>query len=370
MGMNPLGNAGSGVEAFMDRASSLIYPGSRTLAGWWRKLVPYQPAGIWLGYGFLHRIEASVHVLNAQPLEPLSHLLLQALDIEHTPGAHNNSVVHMSALTERLRLPLAILQRMLSDMHRKGLLEPSSTGGWQITQAGQGTLVSRHLPQRAIERRIFSFLERLDSAGQRSAEPHFVPITESAGVPWPVDVSYRFDVEVLKRCWAQSAEWKKAHAFPAQVESLADIDENEPWHRVIIDRPERIMLVLILTSRQSVSELLGFSVKVDGWTLNDQAPATRLAATARNIWPELVEQVPIGVWETAWRGWCRERQLPNNEVELCTVAHHPPRLEVHAPPRLVQRLQAAKSDLFKGEAWLLVGDGYMRTAAQLVIRPS
>jgi hypothetical protein len=41
---------------------------------------------------------------------------------------------------------------------------------------------------------------------------------------------------------------------------------------------------------------------------------------------------------------------------------------VQAPPRLVQRLQAAKSDLFKGDAWLLVGDGYFRAAAQLVIR--
>jgi hypothetical protein len=55
-------------------------------------------------------------------------------------------------------------------------------------------------------------------------------------------------------------------------------------------------------------------------------------------------------------------------VETCSLAYQPPRLEVQAPPRLVQRLQAAKSDLFKGEAWILVGDGYLRTAVQLAIR--
>ena len=36
--------------------------------------------------------------------------------------------------------------------------------------------------------------------------------------------------------------------------------------------------------------------------------------------------------------------------------------------RLIERLRAARSDVFKGEAWLLVGDGYMRTAVQLTIK--
>ena len=70
----------------------------------------------------------------------------------------------------------------------------------------------------------------------------------------------------------------------------------------------------------------------------------------------------------AWRSWCKQRQLPTNEVEICSLNYRPPRLEVQAPPRLIQRLQAAKSDLFKGEAWLVIGDGYLRTAALLTMR--
>ena len=73
------------------------------------------------------------------------------------------------------------------------------------------------------------------------------------------------------------------------------------------------------------------------------------------------------VWQDAWRAWCRERNLPANEVELCSLVYQPPRLEVRAPERLLQRLRAAKSDLLKGEAWLLVGDGYVRTAALLTM---
>src|SRR5207249_3351126 len=105
-----------------------------------------------------------------------------------------------------------------------------------------------------------------------------------------------------------------------------------------------------------------------GWTLLDRAPILCVPAPAEALFPELTQAPPMLIWQDAWRSWCKQRQLPANEVEICALSYHPPRLEVQAPPRLVQRLQAAKSDLFKGDAWILVGDGYMRTAVQLAIR--
>jgi hypothetical protein len=102
--------------------------------------------------------------------------------------------------------------------------------------------------------------------------------------------------------------------------------------------------------------------------LNEREPVLRLPLAARTLWPDLGQDVPITTWQDAWRSWCRQRQLPTNEVDACTLTYRAPRLEVQAPPRLVQRLQASKSDLFKGEAWLLVGEGYLRTAAQLAIK--
>ena len=134
---------------------------------------------------------------------------------------------------------------------------------------------------------------------------------------------------------------------------------------MIVDRPERVLLVVARTGPGESANWLGFAVKPDGWSLYDQTPILRLPASAAG--PEFAEPPALTVWQDAWRAWCRERNLPANEVELCSLVYQPPRLEVRAPERLLQRLRAAKSDLLKGEAWLLVGDGYVRTAALLTM---
>jgi DNA-binding MarR family transcriptional regulator len=345
----------------MDRASSLIYPGSRTLAGWWRQLHAYQPQAFWIGYSFLHRVEAHVNVVRAQPVEPLTHLVLQALALEQTQS------VSLADLQARLRLPIAVVQRVLVGMEREGLLSRSPPDRWQVTERGNEALRCRHVPMHVQERRVFPFLECLDASGLRLGPPRFLPVAECAGAPWLVDAAHQFDVTWLPASIGQSIEWKKACGFPAEVESLADSTASEAWQHVIVDRPERVLFVLILSKTAGSSELLGFAVKVDGWTLYDQMPVLRVPESARTALPELVSPA-AEVWQEAWRSWCRQRQLPMNEVEICVLAYHSPRLEVQPPPRLLQRLHAAKSDLFKGDAWLLVGEGYVRTAAQLAVR--
>jgi hypothetical protein len=342
----------------MDRASSLIFPGSRTLANWWRQLSPLQPRSLGIGYGFLHRVEAPVNVLSEEPVDPLAHLVLQALALEETAG------VRLVSLQQRLCLPVTFVHRVLAGMQEEGLVAGFEADGWRATERGSQALERRSIGKRSLKRRVFPFLERMDAAGPRLGSPEFVPIAECAGVPWPVDDSHRFESAALQACIEQSLEWKQSRAFPLDVEGLAAGAGPETWQQVIVDRPERAMLVLMLVNK----EVQGFAVKVDGWTLYDRAPVLRLAAPADALWPALAQPPPMHVWQEAWRSWCKQRQLPTNEVEICALTYQPPRLEVQAPNRLVQRLQAAKSDLFKGEAWLLAGDGYMRTAAQLQIR--
>jgi hypothetical protein len=344
----------------MDRATSLIFPGSRTLAGWWRQLSPHQPLALGIGYGFLHRIEAPVIVLSEEPVDPLAHLVLQALALEET------AAVRLIDLQQRLRLPVAIVQRVLAGMQEQGLVARAEADGWHATERGNHARERRSTGVRAPKRRVFPFLERMDASAQRLGPPEFVPIAECVGVPWPVDDPHRFEITALQGCIEQSLEWKQSRAFPLDVETLAAGAAPETWQHVIVDRPERAMLVLMLVNK----EVHGLAVKVDGWTLYDRAPVLRLPAPAEALWPELAHPPSMHVWQDAWRSWCKQRQLPTNEVEICALRYQPPRLEVQGPNRLVQRLQAAKSDLFKGEAWLLAGDGYMRTAAQLMIRQS
>jgi hypothetical protein len=360
------GRSGSVVESFMDRASSLIYPGSKTVAGWWRQLAPRHPTTLAIGYGFLHRVDAPVHVLEEKSIDSLSHLVLQALALE---GAKTVGVADMQ---ERLHLPVAMVRRMLAVMRDDGLLAGADTEGWQPTERGRAALERRSFPVHVLKRRSFPFLECLDAAGNRLAAPQFVPIGECASAAWSVDDGHRFDVNVFQRCLEQASPWKHAHRFPQDVEPLPADGTLEAWQRVVVDRPERIMLALVVVGGESGKEVHGFAVKVDGWTLFDGAPVLRMPALTEPdaLWPELLQPPPMPVLQDAWRSWCKQRQMPGNEVEMCTLTYQPPRLAVHAPPRLVQRLQAAKSDLFKGDAWILVGDGYLRSATQLAIATS
>jgi hypothetical protein len=339
----------------MDRASSLIFPGSKTLAGWWRQLQACQPQAFWVGYGYVHRIEAPVNVLRTQPVELFTHLMLQALALERADSAD------VAGLQKRLGLPAAVVQRLLFGMESDGFVARSAAMGWRISDLGADALRSQHYHRPAQERRVFPFLESLDSSGQRLGPPRYVPLGECVATPWQVDDPHRFDVACLRTAIEQPRETADGSVFPAEVQSLVNSAATEPWQQVIVDRPERVLLLLV----KSAAELLGFAVKIDGWTLCDQAPALRLPTAA--IAPELALSVSTEVWQEAWRNWCRERQLPLNEVEACTIQYRAPRLEVLPPPRLLQRLQAAKSDLFKGDAWLLVGDGYVRQAAQLTV---
>jgi hypothetical protein len=349
----------------MDRASSLIYPGSKTVAGWWRQLAPRQPLAFAIGYGFLHRVEAPVHVLEEKAIEPLAHLVLQALALEDGAGART------AVLQERLRLPGPLIQRVLGGMSEEGLLSRVDSDGWQTTPRGRQALERRSFPVHVPKRCSFPFLERLDPAGIRLGPPHYLPIAECVHTVWSVDDAHRLDVGVIQGCLEKPADWRQACGFPLDAEALPEGGAIEAWRRVVVDRPERMMLALIAVNGEAGKEVLGFAVKVESWTLLDGAPALRAPAHGADLdglFPELLQAPPMAVWQDAWRNWCKQRQLPANEVEICALAYHPPRLEVQAPPRLVQRLQAAKSDLFKGDAWILVGEGYVRTAVQLTSR--
>ena len=178
----------------MDRASSLIFPGSRTLAGWWRQLSPFQPLALAIGYAFLHRIEAPVVTLSEEPIDALTHLVLQALTLEEAGS------IRLTDLHERMRLPAAVLQRVVAGMQGEGLLDPVKPDRWQMTERGQHALQNRWIPKRGPQRRVFPFAECMDPAGQRLGPPAFVPIAECVGVPWPVNDVHRFEIADLRRC--------------------------------------------------------------------------------------------------------------------------------------------------------------------------
>ena len=191
----------------MDRASSLIFPGSRTLAGWWRQLAPRQPLALGIGYAFLHRIEAPVNVRLEQPIEPLVSLVLQAITLEETDGAS------LSDLQERLRLPAPVVQRVLADMRESGLLTVSAPDRWRPTDRGNHAPRHGAVPVCVPQRRSFPFVERMDATGLRIGPPHFLPIAECVGAPWPVDERTASISAACEKTWSKPPPGRRRAGF-------------------------------------------------------------------------------------------------------------------------------------------------------------
>jgi hypothetical protein len=215
------------------------------------------------------------------------------------------------------------------------------------------------------ERRVFSFVSTL---GGESA--HFLrllsepPAAAAAAVAQP-----RFNPALYQACFAQSAEWKKRAGFPENVIATSGLNQPDPtWQGLIIDHAASIAVALVYTREASGDGgLLGFWTEPAGWVLQSAKPAFRLAEGWRDVFPTL-ESVPAADdWQRAWQLWCQARGLPASDVERCSLSLEDCRLVAHVPRRLLERLQALRSDALKGEAWLVAGEGPVRRAASLEV---
>jgi hypothetical protein len=165
----------------------------------------------------------------------------------------------------------------------------------------------------------------------------------------------------------RAAEWKERYGFPTEVSAVfgpAPEAEATAWRQVIVDRPERLLAVLVRVGNAGGPDrLLGFAARQEGWVLQADAPAFAVAGRWDELFPELSAGPPAEAWREAWLAWCQPRGIPGAEAAACGLELRDERLLVRAPARLIERLQAARSDAIKGEAWLLAGEGAIRRAA-------
>jgi hypothetical protein len=345
----------------MTAPSPALLPAGRTLAGWWRQLAPWQPRAIWVGQLLLHRVEALTRLNRNCPLDPFTRLVLQALTLEAEASPPR--------LEGRLHLGLQVVFQVLRQLERTGLAR-SAADAWAITDLGRQALEQGTFPRPAEERRTFHFVE---GEGPTPAV-HFLNLgTVGGGTAYTPDEGWRFDDRVLAECVRRPAEWKQRHGFPTDVEEYLHLNGPVPtgtpppemWQRVVVDRPERLPAVLVRAGADAAERLLGFPVRTEGWLLQAVKPLFELGADWPEVFPDLVHEPPADAWREAWRGWCHPRNLPAAEVEASTPELHDCRLRVLAPARLLERLRSARSDVFRGEAWVLAGTGRLRRAAVL-----
>jgi hypothetical protein len=357
----------------MTAASSLAFPGSRTLAGWWRQLAPLRPRALWVGHLLLHRVEALVATVRARRLDPLSRFLLQALAAEQ-PGqaaALPEPEDFLRRLDQRLPLGNQLLRQALRALTFEGLVEDGAQGTWALTALGREALARGEYPQAGHERRVFHFVDSGGGPDQPRRLPHFLCLNGHAGVAWSGGGDWGFDPANLEACVRQPAAWKHQHGFPEDVREILALPAATtapPWQRVIVDRAERLAVALALTETpEKEPRLVGIPVRQEGWVLHASHPGFELGSDWHATFPELGTQPPGEACCQAWRSWCQPRSLPPEQVERCDVRPDGLHLRVAAPQALVERLQAARSDALKGEAWVLIGEGALRTAALLQV---
>lgn len=356
-------------------ATSLAFPGSKTLAGWWRQLASHQPRAFGVGYLFLHRVETAVQVVKPRKVDPLLLLLLQALEHESTIAASASTRDLLARLEGRLCLNRQMLFQILRSLESEELAR-GRAGVWELTDNGRRALSHGEYPVQAADRRVLHYLERWRISGERVSPPQFVNLRGDGGQPWSAE-DCPFDPAWIGDCVARPVDWKSQHGFPLEIQRAlppsaeCDRTSDEPsaWQRVIVDRPERHLVAWILAPGSGEHAcLLAFAARQEGWALHSVEPLLSLPEDWPESLPGLIIEPDMESLRCAWKTWAHSRGLTEADTDGATLALAGHFLDVQPASAALERLKKAKSDVFKGDTWLLIGDGLIRTAVVLRLK--
>jgi hypothetical protein len=341
----------------MTADSRLAFPGSRTLAGWWKSFASLQPRALWVGHLLLHGIEALVEQQMSERLEDLVWFVLRALNVD--------ARATLDTVENHLHLGRPLLAQLLRRLEREKLVGSRESGAWSLTALGRQAAETGSCPRSRFARRRFYFVE----SHQLGRPPTYVNLLDaSTAVPWAAPEDWRFPIECLTDALREPPEWKYQQGFPLEVLQLVQLSESATlppaWQRVVLDRPERMLVAVVRTRAAEGGErLLGYAIQQQGWSLKIAEPAFVIPGTWQKQLPDLEEEPTAKAWRQAWRVWCQPRGLVSADVEACGVSCHECCLRVVAPSRLIDRLRVCRSDALKSEAWVLAGEGRWRAAA-------
>jgi hypothetical protein len=320
----------------MTAAAALAFPGGRTLAAWWRQLAEQRPEGLWAGYLTLHRVETPVRSLRPQRLGPLEFLVFKA--------------VAARMATAALGVDAGLVGGILRHLAGEGLVTP---GASEVTAAGREALAhGQYLRPR--HERLTLYFWHADWLAAPSSQ--FVHLAHPERITWLAAPPAPFAVEQLHACVGRPAEWKRRHAFPAEIgEVLVQAaGTTAGWDQVAIATPERLFGVVIKTPSEAGPVLTAWAVNPRNWELHAAQPVFTVPHEPPGWFPPAT---PESAWRAAFVEWCLQRQIAAADAEHCGLKAEGSHLRVEAPAEWKERL--------RGETWLLAGDGLLRTAVRL-----
>jgi len=366
-------------------AAALPFPNSQILAGWWGKLSERNSPALWVGAIRLHRVEVLAETTLERPVDPLARLVLTALhveaasiaDLDGSPtSARDRSFVLVTQLHPTLGLDRPLLVSVLAGLQRQGLVlraEDQATAAWAVTPLGRKALDLGHAGQALSERRAFHFLESSDLPKR----VQFVRLTNSGlestvPAPGPTAQSAPIALVALRACLGESPEWKQRRGFPLDVTRIEWLDEAasalpaglHAWRFVPVDRLEQLFVALARVP----GALHAFAARSLDWDLHAAEPCFELAdGVWQDLYPELVDDPLPEAWRKAWMDWGQSRGLPVAELEAASLCREGTCLQARVAKRWMDRLRTSRTDVVKGENWLLAGTGALRACARLEI---
>jgi hypothetical protein len=347
----------------MSADSPAVFPPNRVLAQWWKQIASLHPKQVWIGYLLLHRVEALVSVTKQIPLEGIPLFVLRSLAL----GPHRT----LDEVDRQLRLGPSLLTQILNELSGQGLVERRGAAEWALSPAGTSAATSGTYEYSGRERRVFHFREN-ESPARR---PLFIKLRSAPIAPsaWPAGRGCHFDPSTLKDCVQQTDAWKRMHDFPEDVKEVIARSltpglnaDSRAWNRIVFDQPQCLTSVITLVRNASEGEqIIALPFMAETWELDSRAPAFVLRASWHETLPDLRQTLPAEEWRHAWRAWCKARHLSPADADECELAPRGCVLRIAAPKGLMDRLGPARSELLRGEQWLLAGSGNLRSAARV-----
>jgi hypothetical protein len=322
----------------MTARSPFTFPGDRTFAGWWRQFSPLRPTGIWAGHILIQHIELLTQTEVPIDLDPLSRFLLEEIN---RSGA---------ASVERLRDQLHLGDAyglLLDDLAQSGLVSIVENA-CELTQSGRHALEHGFYLAPRYRRQSFRFLD---------LRPHAEPyrIAEADTLPksiWPENLNVQ-----------QGLTIEAVRPFLPEVTIISLTEMSGPtdvWQRIPVIRADRLSVAVVLVASEAGPQLHLLGLKPESWTVPVLEPLLTLPGHA-------LPSTSATSWQRAWKDWCVSRQIPEDEITACTLERDQHRLRIQAPQSVLDRLKAARSDVFKGDSWLVAGEGLWREGALIVL---
>jgi hypothetical protein len=344
----------------MTEGSSLLFPPSQVLSGWWKELALLYPKQVWVGYLTVYHVEAPVATPAPTVRDSLSLFILRALALR-TPQTWQD-------LDRELHLGQFMLVPLLRDLAQHQLVEQAPGDAWRLGPRAASAIESNRLAEHRHSRRTFAFRQPQSVA----KPPIFIDLR--ADTPWiegPSDRPCHFDPAVLDECFQRSPDWKRKYGFPTELGrpiSLASRQSNHApsWHDIILVQPRCVPVVVVVSSAVAGREqLIGLSFTEEEWSLNLREPAFACEESWRERFTDLRRTLSPEEWRQSWRLWCQAHGLSDSDSRECALTPELLRLRVSAPAHVVDRVRTAVSKTNGG--CLLAGDDFLRNLVRIDI---